>query len=223
MKETTRWPTPTYTSTMSNKTIVRIDPVPRQFSVTWMLGSRCNYECMYCPTELHDKSSQHHDLATLQRTWRQIVHKSQHLNLPYKISFTGGEITTNRNFLPLIAWIKSQSDTTQIFICSNGSAGLGYYLRVAKLVNGISLSTHSEFMDEKKFFAVAKALNTVMIRPDKSLHVNIMDEHWNGPRNELYKKFCDENDISHSVNRIDYTRQNRIAVWHRGKENLDHV
>lgn len=208
---------------MSDKTIVRIDPVPRQFSVTWMLGSRCNYECMYCPAELHDKTSQHHDLVTLQRTWQQIVDKSQHLDLPYKISFTGGEVTTNRDFLPLIAWIKSQSDRTQIFITSNGSAGLKYYMRIAKLVNGISLSTHSEFMDEKKFFATAKSLNHVMIRPDKSLHVNIMDEHWNCERMRLYEKFCQDNDISHSVNQIDYTKKNRIAVWHKGKENLDHV
>lgn len=208
---------------MSDKTIVRIDPVPRQFTVTWMLGSRCNYECMYCPAELHDKTSHHHDFATLQKTWHQIIDKTQHLYLQYKISFTGGEVTTNRNFLPLIEWIRSQPYSTQIFVVSNGSASLGYYLRLASLVNGISISTHSEFMDEKKFFRTAKSLNNAMTRPEKSLHVNIMDEYWNRDRISLYQKFCVENSISYSITVIDYSQKVRVEPWKQGKANIEQI
>lgn len=203
--------------------IIRIDPVPRQFSVTWMLGSRCNYDCMYCPAELHDKTSEHHDLAVLKQTWSQITEKTTHLDLPYKISFTGGEVTANRHFLPLVKWIKSQNFASQIFVTSNGSASVSYYRRLADLVDGLSLSTHSEFMDEKKFFTVAKEINQIMIRPKKSLHINIMDENWNSHRVPLYQKFCVENNISHSVNVIDYTKQTRTEVRMQGKANIETI
>ena len=203
--------------------IIRIEPVPRQFSVTWMLGSRCNYDCMYCPSELHDKTSQHHSLETLKKVWQQIVDNSKHLGLGLKVSFTGGEVTTNRNFLPLLEWIRHQDSSVQIFLTSNGSASLAYYRRLKHLVNGISLSTHSEFMDEKRFFTIAKDLNQIMLRPNQSLHVNIMDEHWNQDRIALYKKFCEENSISYSINVIDYARRIRETRLLQGKANIEHI
>lgn len=208
---------------MTQSRIIRIDPLPRQFSITWMLGSRCNYDCMYCPAELHDKTSDHHDLETLQSTWLQIIQQTQHLGLPYKISFTGGEVTTNRDFLPLIEWINTQPYDTKFFLTTNGSASVNYYRRLAAAVDGISMSTHSEFMDEKKFFTTAREINKIMIRPEKSLHINIMDEHWNHDRIRLYKKFCQDHAISFSLNLIDYSRQIRSQVLHQGKANIEHV
>jgi organic radical activating enzyme len=208
---------------MTDPKIIRIDPVPRQFSISLMVGSRCNYDCMYCPAELHDKTSQHHDLETLQNILHQVIKKTEHLNLQYKIVFTGGEVTTNRNFLPLVEWIKQQPYSTQIFFTSNGSASLKYYTRLAGLVNGMSFSTHSEFMDEKKFFTAAKALNNIMIRPEKSFHVNIMDEYWNKSRSVMYEKFCQEHNISHSVNWINYNHQTRTQILRQGKQNLENI
>ena len=55
---------------------------------------------MYCPPDLHDSTSRPHDLATMQQVWQNIYNKSKHKNLPYKIVFTGGEVTANKNFLP---------------------------------------------------------------------------------------------------------------------------
>lgn len=208
---------------MNGPKVVRVDAVPRQFSVTWMLGSRCNYDCMYCPDELHDNTSQHHDLAVMKKMWSQIIENTAHLALTYKISFTGGEVTTNRYFLPLVRWIKDQSYITQVFLTSNGSASISYYQRLAELVDGLSLSTHSEFMDEKKFFTMAKEINQIMIRPYKSLHINIMDESWNRHRIPLYSKFCVENGISYSINRIDYTRQIRTEAMLQGKANIETI
>jgi molybdenum cofactor biosynthesis enzyme MoaA len=206
---------------LQDEKIISVTPVPEYFSLTWMLGSRCNYDCMYCPTELHDSTSRPHDLATMQQVWRNIYNKTQHKNLPYKISFTGGEVTANKNFLPLVEWLRTNySDVAMILLTTNGSASQQYYKKLANVVNSISFSTHSEFMDEKKFFDTVLAINQVMIRPAKSVHVNIMNEQWNQDRIKLYQQWLDKHNISHSINEINYAMATRIHILDKGKRNL---
>lgn len=162
---------------------------------------------MYCPAELHDRVSTPHDLETMQQAWRNIYDQARHRGLLFKISFTGGEVTANRNFLPLVEWLRENySDIDMILMTTNGSASLGYYTRLAASVESISFSTHSEFMHESEFFRKARALDQIMIRPRRSFHVNIMDEYWNQDRIKIYQEWLTEHGISHSVNRIDYDR-----------------
>jgi MoaA/NifB/PqqE/SkfB family radical SAM enzyme len=202
--------------------IISVTPLPEYFSLTWMLGSRCNYDCMYCPTELHDSTSRPHDLETMQQTWKNIHAQTQQKNLPYKISFTGGEVTANKHFLPLVAWLRSNySCIAMILLTTNGSASESYYKKLCEHVESISFSTHSEFMDERKFFNTVISTNNIMIRPQKSVHVNIMDEHWNQPRIALYKKLLTTHNISHTINAIDYDKSTRLHILNQGKSNLE--
>ena len=201
--------------------IVRVTPVPEYFSLTWMLGARCNYDCMYCPTELHDTTSRPHDLETMQQVWRNIYEKTQNKDLPYKISFTGGEVTANKNFLPLVKWLRdTYADIAMILVTTNGSASQRYYQDLSQYVESISFSTHSEFMDEQRFFDTVTAVDGIMIRPQKSVHVNIMNEHWNQDRIELYKKWLDQRNISYTVDPINYTKATRTYVLNQGVKNL---
>lgn len=204
--------------------IIQVVPVPEYFSITWMLGARCNYDCMYCPSELHDNTSIPHSLETMKQVWQNIYNQTKHKNLPYKISFTGGEVTANKNFLPLVQWIRSNySEVSMILMTTNGSASLTHYKKLAEYVESISFSTHSEFMNEQEFFAKVDAINAIMTRPEKSVHVNIMDEYWNVERIELYKKRLDKNNISYTVNKIDYSRKTRDTIVTQGVLNLGQV
>jgi MoaA/NifB/PqqE/SkfB family radical SAM enzyme len=203
--------------------IIKVTPTDVAIKLTWMIGARCNYDCMYCSTELHDKTSQHHSLEYMQNAWMSFYEKTKDLDLPYKIAFTGGEVTANKNFLPLVRWMREQPVELKILLSSNGSASLPYYLKLCKLVDALSLSVHSEFINEKVFFEKAKELNKVMIRPEKSFHINIMDEFWNQDRIPIYKKFLEEHDISHSVNRINYTVQTRTFPIFSKKAKHDQV
>ena len=188
---------------MSNK-IIKIEPAFEYYSINWVLGSFCNYSCSYCPDELHDTTSKPHDLETLKTAWTNIYNKTKHLKLKYKIGFSGGEVTANKSFLPFVRWLRKEfaNDIYMVLLTTNGSASLNYYTRLAKDVEAISFSTHSEFMDEEKFFEKAIALNPLMVRPDKSFHVNIMDESWNQEPIQRYKQLLDAHNISYSVNRI---------------------
>ena len=204
--------------------IIKVVPSNPSIGLTWMIGSRCNYDCMYCSPEFHDTTSKHPDLEKLKTVWQNIYAKTRHQALPYKLSFTGGEVTANKSFLPLIEYLKTGNfGVEQIFITTNGSASINYYTKLAKLVNGISFSTHSEFIDEQEFFNKARALNKLMVRPVRSFHVNIMNEFWNQDRIELYKQWLDHYGISHSINQIDYSKQTRNFQTLKGVYNLEQV
>jgi MoaA/NifB/PqqE/SkfB family radical SAM enzyme len=204
--------------------IIKIEPVPKYFSISWMLGSFCNYDCMYCPAEWHDSTSPPHDLQTLQTAWENIHNKTKHLNLQYKITFTGGEVTANKNFLPLLQWLRNTYDNIAIIgITTNGSASLNYYTKLSKVVEYISFSTHSEFMNEQEFFNKSLALNKIMQRPKKSFHVNVMDEYWNTERTTIYKQWLEQHEISYSFNKIDYSAKIRTFFVNKGELNLAQI
>jgi organic radical activating enzyme len=193
-------------------------------ALTWMIGARCNYDCMYCPSELHDKTSRHPDLEKLKTAWQSFYQKTKDQQLPYKISFTGGEVTANKSFLPLIEYLTAgEFDIGQLIITTNGSASLSYYKKLARLVHAISFSTHSEFINEKVFFDKSLALNSMMVRPTKSFHLNIMNEFWNQDRIELYKSWCQTHNVSYSTNMIDYSSQTRTGPRLQGTYNLEQV
>ena len=200
--------------------IVLVEPTVPALSLTWMLGSRCNYDCMYCPAEFHDKSSRHPDLQTLKTVWRNFYEKTHDQNLPYKISFTGGEVTANRSFMPLAAWLKNEYAVDQLVVTTNGSASVKYYTKLAKIMDVIAFSTHSEFFNEQEFFNKVETVNQLMPRPKKFTHVNIMNEFWNQDRIKIYQTWLDRRGISNSINNIGYHRQTRSAPKKQGVLNL---
>lgn len=200
--------------------IIRVEPTEKTVSLTWMIGARCNYDCMYCPSWSHNDDRPHHTFEDLKTVWLNFYSATRDKNLPYKISFTGGEVTANKNFLPLIKFLRQQNVSIRMLLTTNGSASKQYYQRLAALVDSISFSTHSEFFDEKKFFEKVLLINQQMIRPEKSVHVNIMDEYWNQDRIESYKQLLDANSVSYSVNTIDYSAKIRDFPMQKGQLNL---
>ena len=202
--------------------IYRIEPTDQVFSLTWNIGTRCNYDCMYCPASLHDNYSKHVPLDLLKQRWQSVFGKTAHKNLLYKISFTGGEVTVNKSFLPLLRWMREnyQDNIAKILVTSNGSASLNYYTKLYALVDNLSLSFHSEHADEQKFFDLAIKLHQNLL-PSKHLHVNIMNEVWNQHRIPTYQRILDQHNISNVVNNIDYAKQTRSFPIMKGESNLD--
>ena len=141
--------------------------------------------------------------------------------MSYKIGITGGEPTSNKNFLPFIQWLRNEyNNVAMVFVTTNGSASLRYYTKLCDMIEGISFSTHSEHMNEQEFFSKVEHLDKLMIRPKKSLHVNIMDEPWNQDRIRIYKQWLDNRGISNTINAIDFTHRIRDYSIMKGNPNL---
>lgn len=176
---------------------------------------------MYCPTKWHDQNSKHHSLETLQHAWSSVYNKSRHLNLKYKLSFTGGEVTSSKHFLPFIKWLRANyaNSIHKILVTTNGSATLQYYIELFDYVDNVSFSIHSEHINEQKFFDMIVKLHS-LTKNTKFLHVNVMNEFWNESRIPSYKRILTDNQISHSINEVDYSLKTRDVPIIKGKLNL---
>jgi molybdenum cofactor biosynthesis enzyme MoaA len=202
--------------------IVKVVPVDQYFSLTWRVGIHCNYNCMYCSSEWHDDHSQHHSLEKLQQAWIKIHAQTCHHKLPYKISFTGGELTSNKHFLPFVSWLRTnyKDQLFQLLVTTNGSATYKYYKSMFDYIDNITFSVHSEHINEQKFFdTVVRLKQTIPV--DRFIHIAIMNEHWNLDRIPLYVKLCKENNISYSINEVDHSYQTRSIPIMKGKLNLE--
>lgn len=202
--------------------IIKIAPINRVFSITWNTGIRCNYDCMYCPTESHDSVSPYRTLSQLQNNWISVFDQTQKTNLKYKISFTGGEVTGNKHFLPFIKWLRENYNQylDKLIVTTNGSATYKYYKNLFECVDIISFSLHSEHVNEQKFFNTIIKLHQ-NIPATRHINVNIMDEWWNRDRFAMYVELLTTHGISYSINQIDHSYQTRTIPILKGKLNLD--
>lgn len=201
--------------------VVKIIPVEKTFSITWDITRRCNYDCMYCPTNWHNSTSKLKTLDEFKADWLDIYNKTYSKNLKYKISISGGEATINKDFMPFIEWIREKygDKISKVLLTTNGSASFSYYKKLYKVIDNISFSTHSEHINEQKFFNTIINLKKTLSK-DKFIHVNIMNEFWNQDRILLYRKILTENNISYSVNEIKYDLQTRSFPIIKGNLNL---
>jgi organic radical activating enzyme len=176
---------------------------------------------MYCPDFLH--AGDHvYSLSDMQSYWIDIFNKTHHKNLKYKISFTGGEVTINKDFLPFVEWLRKnyKNHIQMILLTTNGSASVNYYTKLFKSINNISFSFHGEHANEKLFFDKMIKLRKIIAHKN-FMHVNIMDEYWIKDRIPLYTQILEKNHISHSVNMINYNIGTRVVPILKGKTNLE--
>lgn len=202
-------------------TIVKVTPNDDCFSITWIITNKCNYSCMYCPSYLH-AGDRIHSLDQMQSYWIDIFNKTRHKNLKYKISFSGGEVTSNKDFLPFINWLREnyKDYINMILLTTNGSASVNYYIKLFNIVDNISFSFHSEHANEKLFFdKMIKLKKTISHK--NFMHINIMNEYWIKDRIPMYTRILNKNHISHSINVIDYKIGTRIMPIMKGKANLE--
>ena len=134
--------------------------------IEWNLGKRCNYDCSYCPTSIHDNSSPHTDIEILKTT----VDKLMTLGKPVRISFTGGEPCVHPKFLELVKYCKHVG-VTWISVTTNGT--LPYEFYAALEADQIVFSIHLEFDWKRVFNTVESVVNLT----NKKVIAQIMAHH----------------------------------------------
>lgn len=118
------------------------------FSINWNIGKRCNYNCSYCPSTVHDNFSPHLTLETFKKGFDIIYPQIQ---LPrIKATFTGGEPTINPKYFDIVSYCVDKGNVA-VHTNTNGTANKEKLLWLSEQ-GGIHISIHQEYTDYNKLY-----------------------------------------------------------------------
>jgi organic radical activating enzyme len=178
--------------------------------ISWEIGRRCNFDCWYCPPTVHNNYEKQKTLSQFETAYNNLKHWID--GEKTKFSFTGGEPTVYKDYLPFVKRIKQ--DGHLVMTTTNGSHNENYYRELAEY-SDICFSVHLNYV---KQFGIDKFIKSIQsatdVRRKNSNDGSLGDPNWVGVRimcdpgnldiaKEIYK-ICKEkfNDIIISVDTV---------------------
>jgi hypothetical protein len=129
------------------------------FSVSWILGRFCNYNCSYCWPYARSDKVDHYDLELYKKTIDEIKKQARQNGFTdFHFSFSGGEPTAYKDFLNLIDYYASDVEPKyqSFHMTSNCSPGMKWWKRLVSKLSlldraSVTASFHAEFANENEF------------------------------------------------------------------------
>ena len=148
--------------------VTSVWPHQDQIKVEWNLGKRCNYDCSYCPTSIHDNFSPHTDINVLEQT----IDRLCELDKPLRISLTGGEPCVHPDIEDLFDYMK-RKNIFWVNLTTNGTRSASWYLQNEMFFNHIVFSLHFEHDWQR----VMHIINQFYDSTEREFFVNVMAHH----------------------------------------------
>jgi len=149
--------------------LVRIEHIDKKYKewvrVEWNLGKRCNFDCSYCPPDLHDNSSGHADLKSFDNTIQKI--RESYIDKKVRMSITGGEPFVHPRILEILS-LFSKYNIDEVSTITNGSLPLVKYEASFEHLDHLIFSWHYEHLKEEHMRNVLYGLK------DRPIHVHLM-------------------------------------------------
>jgi MoaA/NifB/PqqE/SkfB family radical SAM enzyme len=136
--------------------------------IEWNLGKRCNYDCSYCPSSIHDNTSPHTELEILEST----IDKLSTLPHPVRLSFTGGEPCVHPYIDNVLEYCKRQG-IAWINLTTNGTRPAHWYVGNEQFIDHIVFSLHFEHDWQR----VVDTILEVKRSSKMTIMVNVMAHH----------------------------------------------
>lgn len=128
------------------------------FSVSWILGRFCNYNCSYCWPYARTDKPDHQDIRVYKNTIDEIKRQARQNGFnEFHWSFSGGEPTAYRQLPDLIKHLdETESSYQSIHMTTNlspGSKWWGSWCTATEMMQrrSITASFHDEFAREQEF------------------------------------------------------------------------
>ena len=140
--------------TMTNFVAMERTHASNQKQVYWEISRRCNYDCSYCWSRIHNNTDPHRNLEDLMKATHLLEEKfikGESVNF----IISGGEPTANPAFLDWLRYLNSFEH--HISLHSNGSRKPEYYTELIQY-GDLNLSVHFEFYNRDKFIKVVEAI-----------------------------------------------------------------
>lgn len=171
---------------------------PHQDSVhvEWNLGKRCNYDCSYCPSSIHDNHSPHTPISTLESA----VDKLCEIGKPLRISLTGGEPLVHPDIEQLFDYMNFKG-VSWLNVTTNGTRSPSWFRINEQYINHIVFSLHFEH-DWQRIVTHITEVNMITEIP---FFVNVMAHHDHMDSVRQAVKTFDEREIKYAIRRIRWT------------------
>lgn len=170
-----------------------------KIKVEWNLGKRCNYDCSYCPAEIHDNYSPHTDIEILKSTVDKLVTLGD-----VRISLTGGEPTVHPHISELIDYIKHVG-ISWLSVTTNGTRRPEWYIN--QKTDHLVYSLHFTEGDWVRVLNTIKSVH--LLKHLTPVMVNIMAHHDYMPQVKSAATALKEANIPYVVRRIRWTEGDR--------------
>lgn len=147
---------------------------PKILNVTWILGKRCNYDCSYCPTAVHDWISPHLSLDVIKNFVRRLDEHCASVGKTFKIDLSGGEPFVHPEILEILQTIR-QSPNCSPLLCAitNGSMPLDLYRQGLEWASHLTISLHLE-RNHDEILDILEKIKQINQIPDKWINVQLM-------------------------------------------------
>jgi molybdenum cofactor biosynthesis enzyme MoaA len=143
---------------------------PKIVSVSWFLGKRCNYDCSYCPTFVHDNYSPHMKKEKIYDMIDQIEKQISLQNKEFKISITGGEPFVHPAFIDICKKLKEKKSCKKLSVVTNGSVSYEMYVKSIQYIDNLTISLHLEKPEKTTNLTLEKILK---LNKNKKLFLNV--------------------------------------------------
>lgn len=139
--------------------------------IQWDIGRRCNFDCSYCPSFVHNATDGFRDIDILKDI---VVRLHESFKEQLAFNFAGGEPTMHPDFVEWCQFITKLGH--MVHVQTNGAQVKDYWKRLVPYVNSISISVHMEFMTENRLMQTVDSI----LKADGNLEVKIMahPDHW---------------------------------------------
>jgi hypothetical protein len=125
--------------------------------VDWTLGTRCNFQCSYCPPSLHDGGHAFPPPHYITEFARVLAQHYRMLGRSVCVQFTGGEVSLYSQLPAVLAGLKDNGVYCRIL--SNGSRGLAYWSQLSQWLDSVTFTYHIEFAKWDSFCSLAASMS----------------------------------------------------------------
>ena len=132
------------------------------------IGKLCNFDCRYCPSNVHNNSDPHESLDKF-KTGLDLV--TPHMKKLKSVFITGGEPTLNPELPKMIEYCKKLNYNV-IEVNTNGTASFTKLTNLLSLGIKLNISFHQEFSNKKLMQKIGKLARI----PNVKIHVKVMSK-----------------------------------------------
>ena len=139
--------------------------------IQWNIGKRCNYDCSYCPPNLHDHSSKHIDIKYFQSAMKNL--SEFYRNKKLRISLTGGEPFVHPRILNILSMFREYPEVEELSTITNGSLSVQKYEKTIKFLDLLIFSWHLEYARSEHMKNVLSSINKIR-KNNQHIFIHIM-------------------------------------------------